>query len=126
VFCEPLNLNTIVICLHSTSKFTNGIAEFSNKKFIPNLYWMCFQSILTLLPKCFVLSKMVIETFLFVDYTISVLSYIGVSAYLKIWAWLKLGHTQDIGVAVPRGPLVKFLEITTGNTATPFCSTWHL
>ena len=47
---------------------------------------------------------MVIDTSLIVDYTISVLNYIIMFLSLEIWAWLQLGHTQNIGVVVPRAP----------------------
>ena len=51
----------------------------------------------------------VIEAFLIVDYAISVF----ISASLKIWTWLQVGHTHNMGVVAPRAPLLKFLEITT-------------
>ena len=57
---------------------------------------------------------MVIETFLIVYYTLLVLNLSTKSASVKIWAWLQLGHTENMGVVAPRAPLLKFLEITTG------------
>ena len=38
---------------------------------------------------------MVIETFLVVDYSISLLSYIIKFPSLETWAWLQLGHTEN-------------------------------
>ena len=64
-----------------------------------------FQSVLTLLPKHYLLLRSILhcyvamDTFLIVDYTILVLDYIIVSTSLKIWAWLQLGHTQNLGVS---------------------------
>jgi len=56
---------------------------------------------------------MVIETFLIVYYTLLVLNQSIIPESLKIWAWLQLGHTQNMGVVVTRAPLLKLLEITT-------------
>ena len=39
-----------------------------------------------------------------------------VSASLRIWAWLPIGHTQNEGMAAPRALFVRILEITTGCT----------
>ena len=64
---------------------------------------------------------MVIETFLIVYYTLLALNLCIKSASLKIWAWLQLGHTQNMGVVAPRAPLLKFLEITTAVTFTGLC-----
>ena len=43
---------------------------------------------------------------------------------LKIWAWLQLGNTQNIGVVAPRTTLLKFLEITIGCHPTIFDSSY--
>jgi len=58
---------------------------------------------------------MVIEAFLIVYYILLVLNLSIISASLNIWAWLQLGHTQNMGVDVPRALLTTCLEITTGD-----------
>ena len=47
---------------------------------------------------------MVIETFLTGYYALLVLNLSIISASLKIWAWLQLGRTQNVGVVALRAP----------------------
>ena len=75
-----------------------------------------FQCVLTLLSKCFVLLGSMLHGYR--DISSCWLYYISIKLNyhiytLKVSAWLQLGHTQNVGVAVPRAPLLKFLEITT-------------
>ena len=64
----------------------------------------------------------VIETYPIVDYSITVLKYIIISASLKIWAWLQMGHTQIVGVVATRAPLVKIFS----NQHWPGVSHWKM
>ena len=54
---------------------------------------------------------MVIETFLIVDYTLLVLNQGIISVSLKIWAWLQLGHTQNMGVVAAGAPLLTISKL---------------
>jgi len=42
------------------------------------------------------------------------------SASLKIWAWLHLSHTQNLGVATTKSPFLTFLESTTVSESKSF------
>ena len=53
---------------------------------------------------------MIIETFLIVDDTISVLISVIIFASLKLWTWLQLCHTQNEGMVELRAPLLKVLD----------------
>ena len=83
-------------------KITVHLGGLSPQNF---LYWSCFS-------KCIDLAA---NVFYIVSYTLIVLNLSINSASLKIWAWLQLGHTQNMGVVAPIAPLLKFLEITTAS-----------
>ena len=53
---------------------------------------------------------MVIDASRIVDYTISVLKQSIIFPSMKIWAWLYLGHSQNVDVVVSRASLVKIVR----------------